>query len=223
MWDGHEVITQLDDGRTVRSEKLLYCLGREANVAGLALEAAGLAPNLRGLLEVDASCRTKVEHIYAVGDVIGPPSLAATAMEQGRRAACHALGLAPPNRSDLVPAGVYAIPELATIGLTEAEARERHGGAVVGRARFAELARGQISGIEDGLLKLVCDGAGKRLLGVQVVGEGATELVHLGQIALVAGWEVDAFVDNVFNFPTLAEAYRVAALDVCRQRPTRSA
>ena len=170
---------------------------------------------------LDANCRTKVEHIYAIGDVIGPPSLAATAMEQGRRAACHMLGLALPASADLVPAGVYAIPELATVGLTEAQAREQTGGAIVGRARFAELARGQISGIEDGLLKLVCDGDGKRVLGVQIVGEGATELVHVGQIALVAGWDVDAFVDNVFNFPTLAEAYRVAALDVCKRRSTR--
>ncbi len=221
VWDGHEVITQLDDGRTVRAEKLLYCLGREANVSGLALDAAGLIANLRGLIDVDANCRTKVEHIYAIGDVIGPPSLAATAMEQGRRAACHMLGLALPASADLVPAGVYAIPELATVGLTEAQAREQKGGAIVGRARFAELARGQISGIEDGLLKLVCDGDGKRVLGVQIVGEGATELVHVGQIALVAGWDVDAFVDNVFNFPTLAEAYRVAALDVCKRRSTR--
>jgi NAD(P) transhydrogenase len=223
VWDGQDVIAQLDDGRTLRAEKLLYCLGREANVAGLQLDAAGIVANLRGLLEVDAHCRTKVEHIYAVGDVIGPPSLAATAMEQGRRAACHMLGLPLPGSAELVPAGVYAIPELATVGLTEAQAREQHGGAIVGRARFAELARGQISGIEDGLLKLVCDGAGRRLLGVQVVGEGASELVHVGQIALVARWEVDAFVDNVFNFPTLAEAYRVAALDVCKQRPIRSA
>ena len=104
------------------------------------------------------------------------------------------------------------------VGLTEAQARERHGGAIVGRAHFDELARGQISGIEEGLLKLVCDGEGKRVLGVQIVGEGATELVHVGQIALVAGWDADAFVDNIFNFPTLAEAYRVAALDVCKQR-----
>jgi len=220
VWDGQDVIAQLDDGRSLRTEKLLYCLGREANVASLQLDAAGLVPNLRGLLDVDASCRTKVPSIYAIGDVIGPPSLAATAMEQGRRAACHMLGLPLPASAELVPAGVYAIPELATIGLTEAQAREQHGGAIVGRARFAELARGQISGIEDGLLKLVCDPAGRRVLGVQVVGEGASELVHVGQIALVAHWEVDAFVDNVFNFPTLAEAYRVAALDVCKQRPS---
>jgi NAD(P) transhydrogenase len=218
-FDGIEVTASLDDGRVVVADKLLYCLGREANLAGLALDAAGLEPTPRGLLAVDAHCRTAVPHIYAVGDVIGPPALAATAMEQGRRAACHALGIALPASADLVPAGVYAIPELATVGLTEAQAREKHGGAIVGRARFGELARGQISGIEDGLLKLVCDGDGKRVLGVQVVGEGASELVHVGQIALVAGWDVDGFVDNVFNFPTLAEAYRVAALDVFRQRP----
>jgi NAD(P) transhydrogenase len=223
VWDGVEVHTTLDDSRLVRSEKLLYCLGREANVTGLALENAGLGATTRGLLSVDASCRTIVPHIYAVGDVIGPPSLAATAMEQGRRAACHALGLPVPAASEFVPAGVYAIPELSMVGLTEAQARERFGGAMIGRASFAELARGQISGIEEGLLKLVCDGAGKKVLGVHIVGEGATELVHVGQVALVAGWDVDAFVDNVFNFPTLAEAYRVAALDVCKQRAQRAA
>jgi len=216
-WDGMEVTTKLDDGRLVTTEKLLYCLGREANLGGLALDAAGLAATSRGLLEVDAFCRTKVPHIYAVGDVIGPPSLAATAMEQGRRAACHALGITLPASAELVPAGVYAIPELATIGMTEAQAKEKLGGVVVGRARFGELARGQISGIEDGLLKLVCDRDGK-VVGVQIVGEGATELVHVGQVAIVAGWNADEFVDNVFNFPTLAEAYRVAALDVCKQR-----
>jgi len=215
VWDGLEVHTTLDDSRVVRTEKLLYCLGRESNVQGLALENAGLGPTTRGLIAVDAFCRTIVPHIYAVGDVIGPPSLAATAMEQGRRAACHALGITLPPSANLVPAGVYAIPELAMVGLTEAQARERHGGAVVGRAHFKELARGQISGIEEGL----CDAEGKRVLGVHVVGEGATELVHVGQVAIISGWDADAFVENIFNFPTLAEAYRVAALDVCKQRP----
>ena len=217
-WNGAEVVSTLDDGSVVRTEKLLYCLGREANLDKLGLIAAGLAANARGLLEVDPHGRTKVPHIYAVGDVIGPPSLATTAMDQGRRAVCHALGLPAPTSAELVPVGVYAIPELATVGLTEAQATERFGGAVVGRARFGELARGQIAAIEDGLLKLVCDPAGRRLLGVQIVGEGATELVHVGQIAILAGWDVDQFVDNVFNFPTLAEAYRVAAFDVCKRR-----
>ncbi|MBL0218716.1 MAG: Si-specific NAD(P)(+) transhydrogenase [Myxococcales bacterium] len=222
-WDGVEVTTTLDDGRELRADKLLYCLGREANLTGLGLEAAGLAATPRGLLEVDPQCRTAVPHIYAVGDVIGPPSLASTAMEQGRRAVCHALGLALPASASLVPSGVYAIPELAMVGLTEAQAIERHGSAVVGRARFGELARGQIAAIEDGLLKLVCDPAGRRVLGVHVVGEGAAELVHIGQIAMIAGWEVEAFVDNIFNFPTLGEAYRVAALDVLKRRLARAA
>jgi NAD(P) transhydrogenase len=218
VWDGLEVHTTLDSSQIVKTEKLLYCLGREASVQGLALENAGLGPTTRGLISVDGFCRTIIPHIYAVGDVIGPPSLAATAMEQGRRAACHAFGIPLPASSDMVPAGVYAIPELAMVGLTEAQARERHGGAIVGRAHFKELARGQISGIEEGLLKLVCDGEGKKVLGVHVVGEGATELVHVGQVAIISGWDADAFVENVFNFPTLAEAYRVAALDVCKQR-----
>ena len=221
VWDGLEVHTTLDNSQIVKSEKLLYCLGREASVQGLALENAGLGPTTRGLISVDSFCRTLIPHIYAVGDVIGPPSLAATAMEQGRRAACHAFGLPLPPSSDMVPAGVYAIPELAMVGLTEAQARERNGGAIVGRAHFKELARGQISGIEEGLLKLVCDGEGKKVLGVHVVGEGATELVHVGQVAIISGWDADAFVENVFNFPTLAEAYRVAALDVCKQRQSK--
>ncbi|MEO8706813.1 MAG: Si-specific NAD(P)(+) transhydrogenase [Kofleriaceae bacterium] len=216
-WTG-ECVTTLDDGSIVRSEKLLYCLGRVANVETLGLAAAGLATNARGLIEVDARFRTKVPTIYAVGDVIGPPSLAATAMEQGRRAVCDALGIAVPASSALVPAGVYAIPELGMVGLTEAQAVAKYGSCVVGRARFDELARGQIAAIEDGLLKLVCDPSGRQILGVHIVGEGAAELVHVGQIAMLAGWEVDAFVDNIFNFPTLGEAYRVAALDVCSRR-----
>ena len=219
-WDGERVTTTLDDGRELHTEKLLYCMGREANLAGLGLAAAGLAATTRGLLEVDAQFRTRIPHIFAVGDVIGPPALAATAMDQGRRAACHAFGVETASTAELVPVGVYTIPEIATVGLSPAQARERHGDALVGRARFGELARGQISAIEHGMLMLICDPQG-RLLGVQVVGEGATELVHVGQIAVLAGWTADALVDTVFNFPTLAEAYRVAALDVCGQRASR--
>jgi NAD(P) transhydrogenase len=140
-------------------------------------------------------------------------------MEQGRRAARHALGLAVPTAPEIVPLGIYTIPEMASVGLSEKEALAAHGAVLVGRARFEELARGQIAAIEDGLLKLVADASGRRLLGVQIVGEGATELVHVGQMALCGSLEVDSFVDNIFNFPTLAEAYRVAALDVVRQRP----
>ena len=220
--EGGTVFTTLDDGRVIRSEKLLYCLGRVACLAGLNLDAAGITPDARGLLAVDQHLRTSAPNIYAVGDVIGPPSLAATAMEQGRRAACHALGLPLSSSSQLVPAGVYSIPEVASVGMTEAQVREKYGHAIVGRARFEELARGQISAIEHGLLKLVCDPE-ERVLGVQVVCEGATELVHVGQVAIIAGWRADAFVENIFNFPTLAEAYRVAAFDVCKQRAKRAA
>jgi NAD(P) transhydrogenase len=212
------VVTTLESGEQIRTEKLLCALGRVANLEGLGLAAAGLKADGRGLLPVDAYYRTAVAHIYAVGDVIGPPSLAATAMEQGRRAARHALGL---EASDLgvaqSPVGIYSVPEIASLGMSEQEATAK-GGAVVGRANFRELARGQIAAIENGLLKLVADAEGARLLGVQVIGEGASELVHIGQMAMLGGLPIDAFVDCTFNFPTLAEAYRVAALDIVGRR-----
>jgi NAD(P) transhydrogenase len=133
--------------------------------------------------------------------------------------AAEVLALPAPSAPEMIPIGIYTIPEMASVGLSEMEAIAAQGGVIVGRARFEELARGQIAAIEDGLLKLVSDAAGRRVLGVQIVGEGATELVHVGQMALCGGLDVDCFVDNIFNFPTLAEAYRVAALDVVRQRP----
>jgi NAD(P) transhydrogenase len=220
------VVTELESGERVESSKLFCALGRTAQVAGLALEHAGLALNSRGTLDVDKHCRTSVEHIYAVGDVIGPPALAATSMEQGRRAVRHALGLPELQVSSTTPAGIYTIPEIASVGLTEAEVRAKHGGAFVGRAKFAELARGQINGDSSGLLKLVCDPLGAKVLGAQIIGDGATELVHVAQMAIATDSTVDIFVDNVFNFPTFAEAYLVAALDVLGQRAaaqTRSA
>ena len=214
-----QVVTTLASGAVVTSDKMLVALGRAANLDGLDLAAAGLAATPRGLLQVDEHCRTAAPGIYAVGDVIGPPSLAATAMEQGRRAVCHALGLPPGQTSDLIPIGIYTIPEMASIGLGEDEATRRFGGCVAGRARFDEVARGQISGITDGLLKLIADPSGHKVLGVHIVGEGATELVHVGQMAMLGALPVDGFVENIFNFPTLAEAYRVAALDIARRRP----
>ncbi len=220
-WDGvSKVVTRLSTDEVIASDKMLVALGRAAAVEGLELAAAGLHANARGLLEVDAHCRTAVPHIYAIGDVIGPPSLAATAMEQGRRAACHALGLAPGAAAEMIPIGIYTIPEMASVGLSEEDAAKRFRGTpvLVGRARFEEVARGQISGVQDGLLKLVGDPTGTKLLGVHIVGEGATELIHLGQMALLAGTGIDAFIENIFNFPTLAEAYRVAALDMLEKR-----
>lgn len=217
-----EVVTTLGDGRTVRSEKLLCALGRVANVEALNLEKAGVTLSARSLVEVNDKYQTKAPHIYGVGDVIGPPSLASAAMEQGRRAVCHALGLGSIGAPELIPAGIYTIPEMSSVGLTEAQAAERHGTTIVGLAKFNEVARGQIAAIEDGLLKLIADPTGKQLLGVQVIGEGACELVHIGQMALLANLPIDTFVESVFNFPTLAEAYRVAALAIIGKRSANS-
>jgi NAD(P) transhydrogenase len=193
---------------------VLAAVGRIANIRGLGLETVGIKPNARGVIEADADCYTGVAKIYAAGDVIGPPSLAASSMEQGRRAVCHALGRPVPIDSGFIPTGVYTIPELASVGLTEAQARERYAQVVVGRAPFEELARGQIAAIDDGILKLVVDAGSRKVVGVHVSGEGAAELVTVGQVAISSGWEVERFVETTFNFPTLAEAYRVAALDV---------
>jgi len=214
-WDGvSQVRAEFDGGERVAADKALVALGRTANVEGLGLDVVGIELSERGHIEVDACYRTRVPGIFAVGDVIGPPALAASSMEQGRRAVCHALGLAPGQPFEVVPLGIYAVPEMASVGWTEAEVRERHGAAHVGRAPFEELARGQIAGIEDGLLKLVAGPDARRVLGVQIVGDGATDLIHLGQLAIVNGNDVAVFLENVMNFPTLAEAYRVAALNL---------
>jgi len=218
-WDDvDQVVTTLDDGSTIRSEKLLGCLGRVANLQGLNLAAAGLAPSERGLIAVDEDCRTAVPSIFAAGDVIGPPSLASSSAEQGRRAVSAMFGVTLGHGSDVIPVGIYTIPEMSQVGLTEQQANERYGASLVGRAEFSELARGKIAALDEGRLKLVADPGGRKLLGVQIVGEGAAELIHVGQEALIHGAEVDNFVDNIFNFPTLAEAYRVAGLAIVRQR-----
>ena len=208
---------ELEDGSSLTAEKVLVALGRTACLDGLGLDALGLEPTGRGYLEVDDYGRTAVSHIYAVGDVVGPPALAAAAMEQGRRAMRHALGLevGPPSRA--LPAGIFTIPEMACVGRTEEQARADFEGVLVGRARFDEVARGQINGATEGLLKLVVAEKTGELLGAHIVGEGAAELVHLAQIAILGHLSVHTFVEHVFNFPTLAEAYRVAALDVVAQ------
>ncbi|MFK7738956.1 MAG: Si-specific NAD(P)(+) transhydrogenase [Planctomycetota bacterium] len=215
VWDGvSEVVTKLADGRELRSQKVLCAQGRIANVDSLAIEAAGLETNARGHIPVDEDCCTNVPGIYAVGDVIGPPSLASASMAQGRRAMRAALDLDCSGVQDLLPSGIYSIPEISTVGRTEAECRADGVEVVVGRARFQELARAQIAGSQHGLLKLVVAADDEqRILGCQVFGEGATELVHLAQMAMFNGNGVSVFIDNIFNFPTLAEAYRVAALD----------
>jgi NAD(P) transhydrogenase len=214
-WNGvSQVVTELESGETISADKMLVALGRAANIEGLALEKAGIQLNSRGHIPVDSNYLTAAPGIYAVGDVIGPPSLASCSMEQGRRAACHALGLDPGNPFEIVPLGIYAVPEMASVGLTEEQARKQYGDATVGRALFEEVARGQISGIQDGMLKLVADPDGKKLLGVQIVGDGAADLVHVGEIALLNRNDVSVFLENILNFPTLGEAYRVAALNL---------
>lgn len=228
VWNGVDrVITSLANGWVIESEKMLCALGRVANLDGLAIERAGLVVDGSGHLAVDQDGRTSVPHIFAVGDVAGPPALASAAMEQGRRAARAAFDLPRPDRSDLIPVGVYALPEIGSVGVDESAAIASGFDVVVGRANFAEIARGHINGIEDGLLKLVVDASTRRILGCQIVGEGATELVHVAQMAMTNDAEADLFCDRIFNFPTMAEAYRVAALDAigkiaARQAPAAS-
>lgn len=216
------VETHLEGGEILKSEKLFCALGRVAPVAALGLEAAGVKLTPRGLIEVDRRLCTSVPHIYAAGDVIGPPALASTSMEQGRRAACYALGLDLGQQNELAPAGIYTIPELGSVGLSEKQARERYGDALVGRAPFEEVARGQISAAGSGVLKLVVHPHSGVVLGAHAAGESATDLVHIGQMAIIAGLGFETFIDTVFNFPTFAEAYRVAAFDLLKQQRARA-
>ena len=208
------VEVQLQDATRLHAEKLLVAQGRVSNVANLNLPAAGLQLDENGLIATDGNCQTAVPGIYAIGDVQGPPTLASSAMAQGRLAARHALGLAADESSRLVPTGIYAIPEIAFIGMTELEAKAQGLDVRVGYGDFDEIARSQISGAGDGLLKLVTDGDGRQILGVHVIGAGASELVHMGQLAMAGGLTAGEFVRQVFNFPTMAEAYRTAALQV---------
>lgn len=211
---------EMDDGRIVRSELVLYTAGRTGSTAALNLEACGIETDKRGRIAVDPeSFQTSVDHIYAGGDVVGFPSLASTSMEQGRIAACHAFGRQGHTPQVYFPYGIYSVPEMSTIGLTEEQLRERKQPYEVGIARFRETSRGQIMGLNFGLMKLLFCLKTRQLLGVHVVGEGATELVHIGQAVLVLGGTLDYFIENTFNYPTLAEAYKIAALDAWNRWP----
>jgi NAD(P) transhydrogenase len=169
-------------------------------------------------VQVDEFFETNIPGIFAAGDAIGPPALACAAADQGRRAALVALGLPPPAVTSLVPSGVYTIPEIASVGLSQTEAASKNVDVIVGRADFSEVARAHIAGEPSGFLVLLCDRSSARVLGVQVLGEGATELVHLGQAAIATGATADFFIEQIFNFPTMSEAYRIAAFDVLKQR-----
>ena len=210
----------LDDGRRIRSEMLLYSAGRIGATDGLGLEHCGLETDRRGRLTVDpATFQTNVPHIYAAGDVIGFPSLASTSMEQGRIAACHAFGAPLPPSPAYFPYGIYAVPEISTIGMSEQEVREKGIPCECGIARFRETSRGHIMGLETGMMKMIFALDDRRLLGVHIIGEGATELIHIGQAVLNLGGGLDYFVENSFNYPTLAEAYKIAALDAWNRMP----
>ncbi len=198
--------------KEIASDAVLYAVGRQGNTAELALENAGLAADARGRIAVDACFQTMVPHIYAVGDVIGFPSLASVSAEQGRRASCHALGLPTRPLSAFFPYGIYTIPEISYVGATEEELTKEGIPYETGMARYREIARGQILGDDSGLLKLLFHRETRKLLGVHILGEGASELVHIGQAVIVFGGTIDYFVDTVFNYPTLAECYKVAAL-----------
>jgi NAD(P) transhydrogenase len=211
--DRGRVIAKLDSGKKVMGDGLLYTAGRQGNTDQLNLPAAGLEADERGRIGVDEHYRTRVQHIYAAGDVIGFPALASAAMEQGRLAACHMFGVACESTPDLVPIGIYTIPEISMVGRTEQQLTAEKICYEVGVARFDELAKGQMIGEESGLLKLLFDPDTTQLLGVHVIGEGAAELVHIGQAILAMGGSIKYFRDAVFNYPTLAEAYKVAALD----------
>lgn len=218
-WDGtSQCIVKLEDGRSLQADKVLIAKGRLANVESLGLEEAGISQEKYGHISVDDHYQTNIPGIYAVGDVIGPPALASCSLEQGRRAALHALGISTKTVFDHVPMGIYAVPEIACVGLNEGEAREKFGEIIIGKVEFNRVARAHIAGIQDGMLKLIADREGKKLLGVQIICDGATDLIHMGQMALINDNDVDVFLDNVVNFPTLGEAYRIAALEVKNQR-----
>jgi NAD(P) transhydrogenase len=191
----------------------LYAVGRQSNADLLNLEAAGVPLDKRGRIGVNEHFQTAIPHIYAAGDVIGFPALAATSMEQGRLAACHMFGAHATNSASLLPYGVYTIPEISMIGKTERQLTEEKIPYEVGIARYEELARGQILGDQTGRLKLLFDPRDLKLLGIHIIGEGATELVHIGQAIMNTGATIEYFRDTVFNYPTLAEAYKVAALN----------
>lgn len=213
-------IAILTDGRRVRSDMLLYAAGRVGATADLGLQACGVVPDERGRLKVDpATFQTEVPNIYAAGDVIGFPSLASTSMEQGRIAALHAFGASMPPAPQFFPYGIYAVPEISTVGLTEQQVRAAGTSYECGVARFRETSRGHIMGLQSGMMKMIFALDTRKLLGVHIVGEGATELIHIGQAVLNLGGTLDYFVENTFNYPTLAEAYKIAALDAWNRMP----
>ncbi|MBI2795377.1 MAG: Si-specific NAD(P)(+) transhydrogenase [Gemmatimonadetes bacterium] len=207
----------LESGKRVVADMVLVSTGRVGATASLGLEHAGVTADDRGRLTVDAAFRTSVPHIFAAGDVIGHPSLAATSSEQGRLAACHALGAPAVAMPSHFPIGIYAMPEISMVGATEQALTRARVPYEVGVARYREIARGQILGDDSGFFKMLFHRDDRTLLGVHIIGTGATELLHIGQAVLGLGGGLDYFLETVFNYPTLAECYKVAALNAANK------
>jgi len=211
--DEEKVQATLESGKKILADTLLYAVGRQGLCKALALENVGLEYDDRERLKVNEFYQTAVPHIYAAGDVIGFPALASTAMEQGRRAVCHMFGQPTHSMPDLFPFGIYAVPEISMVGKTEQQLTEAGIPYEAGIANYKEIARGQLLGDDTGMLKLLVHQQDHSLLGVHIIGTGATELVHIGQAVMSLGGRAEYFIENVFNYPTLAEAYKVAALN----------
>jgi NAD(P) transhydrogenase len=211
--ENNRVVACLESGKQVHADSLLYCVGRQTNADLLNLGAAGLEADERGRIVVNDCYQTAVPHIYAAGDVIGFPALASTSMEQGRVASCHMVGAPCGSRPEAVPYGIYTIPEISMVGKTEQALTAANVPYEIGVSKFEELAKGQMLGVKTGVLKLLFDPKSRRLLGAHIFGERATEIIHIGQAVLAFGGTMDYFRDAVFNYPTMAEAYKVAGLD----------
>ena len=212
--DAHHVFAHMESGKVLKSDYMLFANGRSGNTRGLGLENVGIEVNSRDQISVNAFFQTSQSNIYAAGDVIGFPSLAATSMEQGRLAALHAFdGLEQEPETHLLPTGIYTIPEISTVGSTEEQLTRDKVPYEVGAATYREIARGQIVGNTTGRLKLLFHRETLKLLGVHIIGEGATDLVHIGQVVMGFEGTIEYFIGNVFNYPTYSECYRVAALN----------
>ena len=214
-----QVTVSLTHRPPITTTTLMYAIGRIGATKHLSLEAIGIMPDTRGRVIVNDHFQTSVPHIYAAGDVIGFPALSSTSMQQGRHAACHAFGFHDRTDTDLLPYGIYAIPEISMVGRNEEVLTKAEIPYGVGIARYKEIARGQLIGDETGMLKLLFHRHTRALMGVHAIGEGATELIHIGQAVMAYQGKIDYFIDTVFNYPTLAECYKVAALDGINRLP----
>lgn len=210
---GEGVVLHCQDGKRIEGEMLLYCLGRAAQVEGLCIEKAGIAVDGKGYIPVNPLFQTIVPHIYAAGDVIGAPALAATSFEQGRLVARHAFGAQTHYFSNFYPTGIYTIPEISSCGYSEEQLKELGFHYEVGRAYYYEIARNQIVGNDPGMFKILFHAETLEILGIHIIGRGATENIHIGQVAMTFNARIDYFIDQVFNYPTYAEGYRIAALN----------